>query len=114
MEKKIINVMGMPLERWTNEGCVADFGVGEGWATLYHIETEPSQRNKGYATALLVEAKKIYESQGKLFGGSVALSPAMKHIYEKQQSCKRKKGKERRVLYSVQRYSKRNCSVFGI
>ena len=37
--------MGMELERWTNKSCVADFGVGNNWATLYSIESK--EQGKG-------------------------------------------------------------------
>ena len=83
MKKEDVNVMGMPLERWTNGSCVADFGVGDDWATLYSIETPQADRKKGLATNLLIEARKYYEEQGKNFGGSIALSPEMKKIYGK-------------------------------
>lgn len=81
MTRESVNVMGMPLERWTHESCVADFGVGDDWATLYTIQS--GERNKGHATALLTEAKKHYENFGKVFSGSVALNLAMRRIYKK-------------------------------
>jgi len=81
MKKKIVNVLGMELERWKHKSCVAFFGIGEDWATLYKIESE--KKNSGHATELLIGAKKHYEGLGKKFGGSVALSPAMKYLYKK-------------------------------
>jgi hypothetical protein len=81
MKKESVNVMGLPLERWSNESCVADFGVGGNWATLYHIQS--AEQGKGHATKLLIEAKKYYEEQGKRFGGTVALNARMKKIYER-------------------------------
>ena len=76
-----INVMGMCLDRWNVDSCEAEFGVGDTWATLYGIQS--GLKGKGHATKLLVEAKAYYEGQGKEFGGSVALNPVMKYIYEK-------------------------------
>lgn len=70
----------MELERWTNKSCIADFGVGNDWATLYSIESK--EQGKGHATELLVEVKKYYEGQGKRFGGSVALNDRMRKIYQ--------------------------------
>ena len=80
MKKEMVNVLGMELERWTNKSCVADFGVGDNWATLYSIKS--NEEGKGHATELLVEAKKYYEGQGKKFGGDVALNNRMKKIYQ--------------------------------
>lgn len=82
MKKEIVNVMGMELERWEHESCTADFGVGDDWATLYDISSK--EENRGHATQLLTAARHYYEAVGgKKFGGSVALSESMKHIYEK-------------------------------
>ena len=80
MKKELVNVLGMPLERWSNKSCVADFGVGNDWATLYHIES--AEQGKGHATELLIKAKKYYEGLGKEFGGSVALNERMRKIYQ--------------------------------
>lgn len=81
MKREIVDAMGMPLEQWTNESCVATFGVGDDWATLYEIHS--SEEGKGHATVLLTEAKKYYEAQGKRFGGSVALNERMRNIYRR-------------------------------
>ena len=83
MKKELVNLMGMELERWTNGGCVADFGVGNDWATLYTIESK--NQGKGEATALLKEAKRYYEGLNKKFGGSVALNDRMSKIYQRLQ-----------------------------
>jgi hypothetical protein len=77
----MVNIMGMELEEWINESCIAHFGMGDDWATLYTIESK--EKNKGHATELLIEAKKYYENLSKKFGGSVALNDIMKHIYQK-------------------------------
>jgi len=71
----------MELEEWTHKSCVADFALGEDWATLYDIES--TEEGQGHATELLTEAKRFYEAQGKTFGGSVALNATMQHIYRK-------------------------------
>lgn len=76
-----VEVLGMPLERWTLESCEADFATGNDWATLYSIESH--ERGKGHATELLRQAKSYYEEQGKRVGGTVALNPAMRSIYHK-------------------------------
>ena len=74
-------ILGMELDEWVNDSCIAHFGVGEDWATLYDIKSK--EEGKGHATELLVEAKRYYEEQGKRFGGSVALSSCMKSIYQR-------------------------------
>lgn len=78
---KVVMILGMPLHRWNVNSCEAEFGVGDTWATLYSIRS--GIEGKGHAMKLLVEAKAYYEKQGKIFGGTVALNPAMKHIYKK-------------------------------
>ena len=78
---KKINVMGMDLDEWKWRSCTAQFGVGDDWATLYHIKSK--EEGKGHATELLVRARVYYERKGLRFGGSVALSPAMSRIYRK-------------------------------
>ncbi len=81
MEKIQVLLMGMRLWKWTNGECIAHFGVGEKFATLYTIVSK--NEGKGEATALLKEAKKYYEKKGKVFGGSVALNDRMRWIYKK-------------------------------
>lgn len=81
MKRELVTVLGMELERWTHESCVAQFGVGEDWATLYDIES--GEPGKGHATALLTEAKAHYEAAGKKFGGTVALNDRMRAIYQR-------------------------------
>jgi hypothetical protein len=71
----------MDLEEWRHESCVARFGVGDDWATLYEIRSR--NEGKGHATALLTDAKRHYEAAGKSFGGSVALNPRMRAIYQR-------------------------------
>jgi len=81
MKRELKNIMGMKLDEWTNKSCIAHFGIGDNWATLYDIESK--EESRGHATGLLVEAKKFYEGQGKQFGGDVALNDRMRRIYQK-------------------------------
>lgn len=69
--------LGMELERHTYKSCTADFGVDEKWATVYNINSETP--GKGHARKLLENAKEYYK--GKEIGGTVALNPTMKHLY---------------------------------
>ena len=78
---KIVNILGMEFEQWTYKSCIANFGIGDNWATLYDIQS--NEPGKGHATKLLIKAKKYYENLGKRFGGSVALNKRMKHLYQK-------------------------------
>lgn len=81
MKIQKIDILGMILDQWTHKDCKAEFGVGDGWATLYSIESKT--QGKGYAQELLKSAKEYYGARGKTFGSSVALNPAMKHILQK-------------------------------
>lgn len=81
MKREMVNILGMPLEEWTHNSCIAHFGVGDDWATLYDIESK--EQGKGHATELLIEAKKYYEEKGLEFGGSVALNERMRDIYKR-------------------------------
>lgn len=76
-----VDVIGMPLVRWSYKGCEVDFGVGEDFATIYSVESK--DQGKGYATKLLGVAKAYYEKCGKKFGGTIALNDTMAHIYKK-------------------------------
>ena len=81
MSHEVKNIMGMDLDCWQNKSCSAEFGVGDGWATLYLIQSK--EEGKGHATELLTEAKKYYEGLGKTFGGDVALNERMRGIYKR-------------------------------
>ncbi len=81
MKPKQVDIMGMPMDEWHNKSCVAHFGVGDDWATLYDIESK--ERGKGHAKELLIAAKAYYEGQGKRVGGTIALNPTMRRLYEK-------------------------------
>lgn len=74
-----------PMIDFKLDGCIATVAVNkeEKWATVYSIETHPAQRNKGLATSLMKWLKINFESNGYKFGGTVALNPAMKRVYEK-------------------------------
>ncbi len=81
MEIKQINSLGMLLDQWDHKSCQAQIGIGNDWATVYMIHSD--EKNKGHATELLIEMKRYYESQGKIFGSSVALNSIMNHILKK-------------------------------
>jgi hypothetical protein len=81
MKPKVVMIFGLELDEWNVEGCIAHFGVGNNWATLYYIESHNPK--EGHATRLLKCAKKYYEKQGKLVGGTVALNQVMERIYLK-------------------------------
>jgi len=81
MKRGKVNVMGMELERWSHKDSFIDVAEGDDWATVYMAESKVKE--KGHMQELLLEAKKHYEDNGKKFGGSVALNPAMRHIYQK-------------------------------
>jgi len=76
-----VSMMGMDLMEWRFISCVAHIAEGGDWATVYDIESE--EQGKGHATTLLKEAKEHYESQGKRFGSTTAIHPAMKHLLQK-------------------------------
>ena len=73
--------MGMELDEWKEGSCIARFGTGHNWATLYQIDS--LEEGKGHATKLLRKAKRFYESEGLKVGGSVALNERMRGIYKK-------------------------------
>jgi hypothetical protein len=75
-----VDVLGMELDEWRYGSCVAHFGIGPNWATLYDIKSK--REGHRHATRLLIQAKGYYEGQGKVVGGSVALSDRMSKIYE--------------------------------
>jgi len=79
--RRHISLMGMPLDEWTYRSCLAHFGTGADWATLYDIRS--TQEGQGHATTLLQAAKAVYEAQGKVVWGSVALHERMQALYRK-------------------------------
>ena len=78
-----VEILGMVLDEWSYQSCVAHCATGDIWATLYDIETE--ERNQGHATILLQAMKLHYERLGLKFGGSVALNEPMRRLYRKCQ-----------------------------
>ena len=76
-----VSALGMELDGWQYKSCKAEVGVGKDWATIYFIESK--QEGKGHATKLLLAMKSYYESEGKRFGGSVALNDRMARLYKK-------------------------------
>ena len=88
MENKIIeyqrfevNSLGMKLDGWKYESCIANVGTGEDFATIFYIESE--EKNKCHATILIKIMSKIYTDEGKSFATSIALSDPMKHLVKK-------------------------------
>lgn len=81
MKPEKINHMGMILDKWQNKSCLAHIGAGEDWATIYSIES--GEKGKGHGTELLCEMKRHYETEGKEFASSVALSGEMKRLLKK-------------------------------
>ena len=76
-----VNILGMELDEWQNKSCLAYVAVGDNWATIYF--TKSQHEGKGHATELLLIMKAYYETQGKVFGGSVALNERMAWLYKK-------------------------------
>ena len=90
-EPKKVNFMGMELDEWTHQSCIAHVGTEEDWATIYDIQSE--HEGQGHATELLLMMKDYYEKQGKKFGGSVALNDRMARLYKKcgiREYCQRR------------------------
>lgn len=72
------------LFKWKHCRALVYENDEEKWATVSFIETHPKFRNQGEATELLNILKYGYEiDKGYDFGGTVALNPAMKRVYEK-------------------------------
>lgn len=82
MKPHKVRRLGMPLDEWQYESCVAHCATGKDWATLYDIES--ADEGKGHATQLLLAMKKYYERKGLRFGGSVALNERMRRLYQKR------------------------------
>ena len=78
---KSVEVMGMNLIRITYKSCIAHIACGPDWATIYDVKS--CEEGKGHCQELCKQAKEFYSQHGKVFGSTVALSPAMKHILQK-------------------------------
>lgn len=74
-----VNEMGMELLKYKMNDCIATVAEGDGWATMYDIQS--FNKGKGEATKLLLALKEVYKNVK--FGGTVALNPTMEHLYEK-------------------------------
>ena len=72
-----VNLLGMDLLRVEYRGVVAHFGEGEDWITLYDVHS--ANEGRGEVQEMLKRMMERYN--GKRFGGSVAVCPAMRHIY---------------------------------
>lgn len=81
MNPRKINVLGMDLDEWRYQSCLAHVGVGEDWATIYLIESQ--EEGRGHATKLLLDMKSHYEHQHKKFCSSVALNERMASLLRK-------------------------------
>lgn len=78
---KPVESMGMKLTQATYKSCSATIATGDDWATIYSIQS--SEEGRGHCQELCKQAKEFYSQHGKVFGSTVALSPAMKHILQK-------------------------------
>lgn len=64
---------------YRENGVEALVAEGDGWATIYTIES--FNQNKGYCQRLLLQLKEVYKDVD--FGCTVALNDKMKHILQK-------------------------------
>lgn len=76
---KPISVMGMDLLSFKYKGVFGTLAEGPDWATLYDIVS--TNRGKGEVQECILLLKERFKA--KRFGGTVALNPVMKHIYQK-------------------------------
>ena len=74
-----VNLLGMDLLEVRYKGVEAHFGEGEDWITLYLV----SSANEGRGEVQEMLRQMMQRCGGKKFGGSIALCPAMRHIYQK-------------------------------
>jgi len=79
MKPRKVKVLGMSLDEWQYESCIAHCATGKDWATLYDIQS--SEEDKGHATNLLLTMKEYYEGKGLKFRGSIALNQRMRQLY---------------------------------
>ena len=81
MKKEVKNILWMELLEVSHKSCIAHFWFDdkEKWITLYDIKSKNEW--KWEAQELLQEIKSDYKDY--IFWWTVALSPAMKHIYNK-------------------------------
>ena len=76
-----VQSLGMSLTQVTYKTCNATIATGNDWATIYSIQS--SEEGKGHCQELCKQAKEYYSQHGKVFGSTVALNSAMKHILQK-------------------------------
>lgn len=81
MRQEIKNILWMRLLEVEHKSCIAHFWFDEKekWITLYDINTK--NQWKWEAQKLLLLVKSAFENYK--FWWTVALTPAMKHIYNK-------------------------------
>ncbi len=78
---KAVQSLGLSLTQLTYKSCSATIATGDDWATVYSIQSD--EQGKGHCQELLKQAKEFYSQHGKVFGSTVALNDAMKHILQK-------------------------------
>jgi hypothetical protein len=78
---KPIKVLGMDLFEFTHKDVKGHLFINDTHATIYDVES--NNYGVGECQETLSMLKEEYETNGKVFGGTVALNPTMKHIYQK-------------------------------
>jgi hypothetical protein len=78
---KPAKVLGMELFEFAHKGVTGHLYVDDKHATIYDVMS--ANRNKGECLETLGMLKAASEANNKIFGGTVALNPTMKHIYQK-------------------------------
>lgn len=85
--------LDMPLQEWRYESCTLLVATGsvissaekglqpQPWATIYFAVSKAP--GCGHASTLLPVVKAHYEAQGRVFGSTVAMSDAMRHLLVK-------------------------------
>ncbi len=77
--QKIKNPLVWDMDLWIYESCTAEIACWDNWATIYSIMSY--DEGKWHCQQLLRDAIEYYDWYD--FGGTVALNPIMKHIYQK-------------------------------
>ena len=81
--RRVVDSLDGKMLEFRMNSCIATVAVGNDesgkWATIYFIQSY--DQGKGHATKLLLKLKDVFK--GYKFGGTVALNPTMKHLYEK-------------------------------
>lgn len=63
--------------------CIANVGIGDGWMTIYFIETEAKYRNKGEATRLILALRERAHTFDREFRVWCPMNEIIEHICEK-------------------------------